>query len=145
MVRRADNRVNDLERFSRMRSMHNTIFCTYIFMCLRLSAWQVKRFIHVSRFSSILSISSPRLLLPRAGDISNASVKQPGLHSRVSLHNEYRVIGHLKSAFRFEMWILDSEKFSNFKTYYIAERKRKRGGNKQKILLSFQNECILFI
>lgn len=62
--------------------------------------------------------------IPRAGDISNAFVKQPGLHSRVSLHTEYRVTGHLKSLARFEMRILDSEKFSNFEIVcYTVMRK----------------------
>lgn len=82
--------------------------------------------------SSMLSISSPRLSLPRqgkylgAGDISNAFVKQPGLHSRVSLHNEYRVIGHLQSV-RFEMrFPSTSENFSSFETvHYVAERMRE--------------------
>lgn len=61
--------------------------------------------------------------IPRAGDISNAFVKQSGLHSRIPLHNEYRVTGYLKSLVLFEMYILDSEKFNNFETVcYNAER-----------------------
>ena len=68
--------------------------------------------------------------IPRTGDISNTFVKQPGLHSRVSLHNEYRVTDHLKSLERFEMRILDSEKFNNFETVYFIY-------SVERILLSF--------
>jgi len=40
----------------------------YVFTAWRLhSAWQLKRFVHVSRFSGRLSISPPLLLLPRQG------------------------------------------------------------------------------
>jgi len=43
--------------------------------------------------------------IPHIGDISNAFVKQPEPHSRVSFHNEYRVTGHLKSFVRLEMCV----------------------------------------
>lgn len=114
-----------------------TQFCLYvIFMYLQLGARTphvtVKTFytrVPILQHAIDLvaaAIAASTGEIPCAGDISNAFVKQPGLHSRVSLHNEYRVTGHLKSRVRFEMCSETSivkNLITVFKTVYcIAER-----------------------
>lgn len=95
-------------RFSRIRSVHiyeAEFIC--IFLCVyglaRTLRVTVKTFctrVPILRHAIDLAaaaIATSTGEIPRTGDISNTFVKQPGLHSRVSLHNEYRVTDHLKS------------------------------------------------